>query len=325
MKVSIIVPVYNVEQYLTKCLDSLVNQTLQDIEIIVVNDGSPDNSQRIIDKYVSHYPNKVISLMKENGGLSDARNFALPYCKGEYIGFIDSDDYVDTSMYEKMYEQAKRSDADVVMCDYYIVYGEQRKLVKAQKYNSRKEMFFNGLAAAWNKIYKKSVIDSYGIQFPKAVNFEDTEFYCKLIPHVEKADYVGEPFVYYVQRSGSIANTISGPKTMHMEKIWRNIVSYYQSNHFYDTYKEELEYFSARILLGSHLLRISRIPENKERSLYARKTLDVLTDLFPDWRKNKYLKSLNARNIFLMSVNIYTIGVYAAVLNRLEKWKVKMQ
>ena len=103
IKVSVIVPVYNVEAYLERCLDSLVKQTLEEIEIIVVNDGTKDNSQAIIDRYAAAYPQKVISLIKENGGLSDARNYGIPYAHGEYIGFVDSDDYVDADMYERLY------------------------------------------------------------------------------------------------------------------------------------------------------------------------------------------------------------------------------
>ena len=92
VKVSVIVPVYNVEQYLAECLDSLVSQTLEDIEILVVNDGSPDNSQAIIDDYAARYPDKIRPFVKKNGGLSDTRNFAVKQARGEYIGFVDSDD-----------------------------------------------------------------------------------------------------------------------------------------------------------------------------------------------------------------------------------------
>ena len=106
IKVSVIVPVYNVEDYLARCLDSLVNQTLKEIEIIVVNDGSPDNSQKIIDKYAKKYLN-IKAYKKENGGLSDARNYGIKKANGEYIAFIDSDDFVTTDMYEKMYQKAK--------------------------------------------------------------------------------------------------------------------------------------------------------------------------------------------------------------------------
>ena len=110
-KVSVIVPVYNVEKYIEKCLESLVNQTLKDIEIIIVNDGSKDKSEKIINKFLSKYKN-IVYVEKQNGGLSDARNYGMKYAKGEYIAFLDSDDYVDTTIYEKMYNKAKEENAD---------------------------------------------------------------------------------------------------------------------------------------------------------------------------------------------------------------------
>ena len=116
IKVSVIVPVYNVEKYLEKCLDSLVNQTLKEIEIIIVNDGSPDNSHKIIDKYTKKYKN-IKAYLKENGGLSDARNYGLKKASGEYIAFLDSDDFVKEDMYQKMYEKAKSGNFDMIVCD----------------------------------------------------------------------------------------------------------------------------------------------------------------------------------------------------------------
>ena len=126
IKVSIIVPVYGVEEWLSRCLDSLVNQTLNDIEIIVVNDGSPDNSQAIIDEYERKYPDMVKGYQKENGGLSDARNYGMKYATGEYIAFVDSDDYVDLAMYEKLYLKAKEDNADAVTCAYFKVNEKQK-------------------------------------------------------------------------------------------------------------------------------------------------------------------------------------------------------
>ncbi len=107
-KVSVIVPVYNVENYITKCLESLVSQTLQDMEIIIVNDGSTDNSQQIIDNFVKKYPEKIKAFIKDNGGLSDARNFGIDRAIGEFIGFVDSDDYVTPTMFEQMYLLGKK-------------------------------------------------------------------------------------------------------------------------------------------------------------------------------------------------------------------------
>ena len=115
-KISIVVPVYNVEKYLERCLESLTNQTLEDIEIILVNDGSIDASQTIIDKYKNRFPNKIKSFYIKNGGAAKARNFALNQVTGEYIGFVDSDDYISEEMYEKMYEKAKKASCSGSCC-----------------------------------------------------------------------------------------------------------------------------------------------------------------------------------------------------------------
>lgn len=120
-KASIIVPVYGVEKYISKCLDSLVNQTLNDIEILVVNDGTKDNSQKIIDKYVKKYPDKVKSFIKENGGQGSARNYGLKQANGDYIGYVDSDDYVELDMYEKLYNKVISDNLDIAICDNYNV------------------------------------------------------------------------------------------------------------------------------------------------------------------------------------------------------------
>ena len=127
IKVSVIVPVYNVEAYLDKCLNSLVNQTLKEIEIIVVNDGSKDNSEKIIEKYKEKYPEKIKYYKKENGGLSSARNYGLKYAIGEYVAFVDSDDYVDLKMYEKMINLANLENSDIVVAATEAIYKDQKK------------------------------------------------------------------------------------------------------------------------------------------------------------------------------------------------------
>ena len=135
IKVTVIVPVYKTEEYLKKCLDSLVNQTLDNMEIIVVNDGSPDNSQKIIEEYKSLYPNIIKSFIKKNGGLSDARNFGLKYAKGEYIAFVDSDDYVSINMMQEMYNYASNNNKDIVVCDCVNFYQDGRE----KYYSSKRE------------------------------------------------------------------------------------------------------------------------------------------------------------------------------------------
>ena len=124
---SIIVPVYNVEKYLDTCLTSLVNQTLDNYEILVINDGTKDNSQDIIDKYVEKYPEKVFSYIKENGGLSDARNFGIERANGKYISFIDSDDSIDMNYYKDMIDLAEKDGLDLVVADLEYVWETTKK------------------------------------------------------------------------------------------------------------------------------------------------------------------------------------------------------
>jgi len=139
-KVSVIIPVYNVENYIEKCLNSVLNQTLKEIEIIIVNDGSKDSSKQKIEKYLEKHENKIIYLEKENGGLSDARNYGIGYAKGEYIAFLDSDDYIEPTMYEEMYKKAKEENSDMVECDFLWEYPRKVKEDVGIIYNNKKEM-----------------------------------------------------------------------------------------------------------------------------------------------------------------------------------------
>lgn len=314
-KVSIIVPVYNVEKYISKCLDSLINQTLKDIEILIVNDGSKDNSQSIINEYKELYPNLIKTYMKKNGGLSDARNYALPYCQGEYIGFIDSDDFVDLNMYKKMYNSAKNYDSDIVICSYYCSYVDKNEIVTINNSYTKKELFLDMRAAAWNKIYRKSILDESRIKFPKGLIYEDTEFYCKLIPFINKVSYINEPLVFYVQRAGSIANT-QGEKTSQIFTIFDNIIRFYQEKTLFTEYKEELEYVCARILLNSSFIRISKINEFNLRKKLTRKTIEEIAKHFPDWKKNKYIREkMNKQHLFMLTINKRLIFLYSVLFN----------
>lgn len=323
IRVSVIVPVYNIEKYLVKCLDSLVHQTLQEIEIIIVNDGSTDGSQTIIDKFKKAYPNKIRSLIKANGGLSDARNYGIPYAKGEYIGFVDSDDYIDVTMYEKMYKSAKEYDSDIVTCDYYKVYGEHKELVKSRDFLNQKDMFIGSLAAAWNKLYKRKLVIGSGVDFPKGLIYEDTAFFAKLIPYCKKTSYVNEALIYYVQRQGSIANS-QGQKTTQIFDVFDSILAFYKEYEFYTCYKSELEYYCTRIAFGSNLERVSRINDLEERKKLAINTYKQVLRLFPSFKSNCYLCSIKSkRHIFIKMLTIWNINSVCGILHLVYKKKDK--
>ena len=323
IKVSVVVPVYNVELYLEKCLETLVHQTLKEIEIIVVNDGSTDDSQSIIERYAKEYPEKITAVCKKNGGLSDARNFGMGYCRGTYIGFVDADDYVERDMFEKLYKKAERDSCDIVICDYVKEYTSAQEVVKARQYSSKKDMFIGGLAAAWNKIYRRELLESINLKFPKGLIYEDTEFFCCLIPYVQVCGYVDAPLIHYVQRRGSIANT-QGNKTAMIFDIFDHIISYYKQQGWYEAYLQELEYFCVRSLFGSSMERICRCEDRQLRRQLLYRTWDYGSKNFPEWKKNMYLKPLwNKRNLYMRLLCRNNIAALGAVLSGYFIYKEK--
>lgn len=320
VKVSIVVPVYNVEDYLEKCLLSIVNQTLTDIEIIVVIDGSSDNSLKIARAFAEQYPQKVKVYEKPNGGLSDARNFGLQFCKGEYIGFIDSDDYIENTMYEKLYTEAREKACDIVSCDYYVEYSETDKRVVSGKIaTDKKERYIDMKAAAWNKLYSASLLQNSNVLFPVGLIYEDTNFFLKLLLHAERCGYVNIPMVHYIQRNNSIAHT-QGKKVAQIFDIFDDVIKYYKEQNQFENYKTEIEYAVTRVLLGSSLLRVSHIDDKTLRDQLSEKTIQYLDTVFPEWKSNKYLKQCNGANGIIMKIaNIKSIRIITLLLHHLRK------
>ena len=262
-KLSIIVPVYNVEKYIDKCIESLVNQTLQEIEIIIVNDGSQDRSEEKIENFVKKYPTKIKYLEKKNGGLSSARNLGLNYATGEYIAFLDSDDYVEKNMYEEMYKLAKKENSDIVECDFIWEWEYGKKVFdKRKEYQypdkDKRQIMKKPRVVVWNKIYKREIINK--TRFSEGLIYEDLEFFYKIVPYLKNISYIDKYFVHYIQRKNSISNTQT-EKIKDIFDILDNIFDYYVENNLYNQYKKELKYMSRRILLGSSMKRILKIKD----------------------------------------------------------------
>lgn len=316
-KVSIVVPIYNVEEYIEKCIKSLLNQTLQDIEIILVDDGSTDNSGNIAKKYADENPNKIKYYRKENGGLSDARNYGIPYATGEYIAFLDSDDYIDNIAYEEMYNKAIEENSDYVECDFIWEYPNKSKIDKQDYYFGKREMFINVRVVAWNKLIRKEIITSNNIKFPKGLRYEDVEFTYKLIPYLNRTSYVNKPFVHYVQRENSIANN-QNERNAEIFEVLNNVIEYYKEQKLYTEYEEELEYIYARYSLCSSLKRICKIPDVKVRDNLVEFTWNNLNEKFPNWNNNKILwKNQTFKDLYMMSVNSVTYKIYTYILKLL--------
>ncbi len=211
-KVSIIVPVYNAEPYLRRCLDSIQAQTVADFEVILVDDGSTDESGAICDEY-AEIDSRIRVFHKENGGVAAARQQGLDESGGEYVIHADPDDWVEPKMLEMMYNEAKKNDADVVICDFYVNDLQKEYRVKQQPSSLEhlvvlSELFQHLHGSCWNKLVRRSCLERYGVNFPQNVSYcEDLSFWVSLFKHPVKIVYLSEAFYHYVQHSDSIVHS----------------------------------------------------------------------------------------------------------------------
>lgn len=208
--ISAIIPVYNSEKYIKKCVDSLINQTLKNIEIILINDGSSDDSLRILRQYEKR-DERIVVIDQKNNGPSSARNKGIDIAKGEYISFIDSDDWVDETMFEEMYNSAKENNSDVVICDMKLVNKNEETYITGLNYPIRNlseramnEIIFNELLSnsqfnsMANKIFRTSIIKKNNIRLDKDIYYaEDWLFNIEFFRRSKKVSYINKPFYYY--------------------------------------------------------------------------------------------------------------------------------
>jgi glycosyltransferase involved in cell wall biosynthesis len=243
-KVSIIVPVYNVENYLAKCLNSLIDQTHQNIEILVVNDGSKDNSEKIIQDYAQKYPEKIKPFAKENGGLSDARNFGIDQATGDYIGFVDSDDYVTPTMFEEMTALAEKHESKMVICNIQKVDQNGNVTQKLTQIPNMPEKIdleknfsvFSDLSYfACNKLFKKELFE--GKRFKKGVHFEDIQLIPQLLLECETIAQTQNYHYQYLERTDSITKT-HNEKGLDILKAVRDVEEFFEQSQYSKKAKE---------------------------------------------------------------------------------------
>lgn len=233
MELSIIVPIYNVEDYLEECLKSLYNIKNIKLEIILVNDGSKDNSFKIMEKFKEIYPEKTVLINKENGGLSSARNAGMKAAVGEYISFIDSDDFIDVDEFEKFFKEGQKDKLDVMVGNmrYYTPEKTGDSLFRSDVVKN--SGIVNGIDFFWNlfqkpkcfreevvdDIYKREFLVKNNIWFNENIVHEDSEFTPLVYLKAEKVKYIDRAFYFYRQRTGSIMNKVSEKSIVSLESI----------------------------------------------------------------------------------------------------------
>jgi len=310
--ISVIIPVYNVEIFLKRCIDSVLNQTYPHLEIILIDDGSTDFSGDICDRY-AQTDKRVVVAHQKNAGLSAARNRGLDIANGEYIGFVDSDDYIDADMYRVLYNKAVETGSDIVECDLRHTYKNTEDIEKAVRHYDKKDLVCFGRGVAWNKLYRYRLIQETGVRFPAGLIYEDMEFHVKLIPFVNGYEYVDIAPYHYVQRKKSLNNK-SGAITKHVFTILTNIDKYYEQKGIYDEYREALEFYWTRILLCSSFSRMCCIPGVSERNSLLGENWQTLVTQYPKWKNNAILKTFKSKQgMFMRSINPVTYKMYSKI------------
>ena len=261
--ISIVVPVYNVEKYIPRCIESILNQTYKNWEVIFINDGSKDNSLEVLKNYQKK-DNRIKIIDKKNEGSGVARNIGIEKSEGKYLAFLDSDDWYEKDFLEKLYNNLKENNSDVSMCNPRMTYDDRQKNKNINIYhfdrielnkNPEKILGILAMPVIWNKLYKKEVVVSNGIRFPNYSFSEDVEFLYKVFLYVSKVSKVEEYLYNYYQRDNSETKKIKRESIEQVYKVIENIESYVKNNFIdklgvFQQYKIQFIYSVSQILLS---------------------------------------------------------------------------
>ena len=298
--VSVIVPIFNVDIYLRKCLDSLAAQTLEGLEIILVNDGSTDYSADIAQEYVRHYPERFHYYEEQNSGLSAARNYGFSLSHGEYVAFVDSDDFVAPDIYRLMYEAARRDDADMVCCGYDRVTSpmydpDNISTVKSYRFHAMEhsghaadeypDLLHESACYAWNKLYRRYLPERF--PFPVGQKYEDSAVTYSMLQTANRISLVNTVGYYYrVRRAGAITADPSGITDIFLSMD--SMLAHFSRVGKQELYHDELAYLCFRHLLFARVTQLKTAPTAFNRK-YLRRAFAYLNKHFPDWRDNPFI------------------------------------
>ncbi|MFE7060547.1 glycosyltransferase family 2 protein [Sutcliffiella sp. NPDC057660] len=327
-KVSVIVPIYNVEKYLRRCLDSIVNQTYSNLEIILVNDGSPDNCGMIIDIYEKN-DDRIRALHKVNGGLSDARNYGMQHVTGEYTIFVDSDDWLHIEMIQKLVTNSIATKADVVQSAFFYAYEDY--LLFDNRYHSKgdqptvlknkalmRELVANERVKnfAWGKLYRTNLIND--IPFKKGVLYEDVFWAHKVMHRVKTFVMLHQPLFYYYQRSDSIVGNYT------IKSL--DILSGMKERHgFIEKHYSGLKNESYRMILKTSIIHYNLMLLNRkvdQGGHYKREIQSYIKENYPELKKAVRKHPPLARQLNLFCIHPYLNFIYQGMLKIFRGIKV---
>ncbi len=283
--ISIIVPIYNAEKFLVECIESLLNQTKQELEFILVNDGSTDQTEEIIKKYkdkrIKYFKNK-------NQGIGKTRNFGIDKATGKYIMFVDSDDFLEKDACEKLYKKMEQERADVVVCNFYKLEDGNREEVKIQPFSSttleeQPQLLLEINLAPWNKLYRTELLKKHHIRFVETLKYEDAPFVVEALDKARKISYLDQPLNYYVIHQNS-ETTVRDMRVFDIIKIVDQIRTYFQGR---ENFVKIINMLTVRILTN-YTIQQHMQQDKKIGNQFIEDAFSYLKKEVPDYKNNKY-------------------------------------
>ncbi len=343
--VSVIIPVYNVEKFLRRCLDSVCNQTYENIEIIIINDGSPDNSQLIIDEYAKK-DKRIVPIKQENGGLSEARNSGMNVAKGKYIMFVDSDDYIEYNCVQLLLDNVHMTQADIVIANKKIlsqdgeiyhgvdlenkVLNENQMLTSALKFDYFLDRGYG--ISAWAKLYNHNFIKNIGIKFEKnnEIFAEDMLFNLKCYTYNPKVALINEKVYIYCNNEDSITKTYKPNIAKRMLALVENFYSHLLELNKLEKHQDLLNLMSYNAMSVScaNAYRYSEKKyQNVKKEIEYLMQSDLIEQMIMDFAKGKYISDINKKSWGLFA-RLYTLMlkknlIHLAVLLQLLRFKAR--
>lgn len=309
LTVTVVVAVYNIEKYIEKCIQSIIRQTWKEMEILLVDDGSTDESGNICDRYAKA-DDRIRVIHKINGGLSDVRNVGLEEASGTYLLYVDGDDYIAPECVEKAVECAKHHEAEVVIFDYQEIEestGRRERWsmeIPREKKLTVKECpsLLIATPCAWNKLYRKSVWDRCGLRYPVGRVYEDLTITPQLLLNAESIVYMdSKPLYHYILREGSIMRSQNFKKSLYNRKAaLEDVMTYFKEKKAFDTFKNELEYLMFEQV---YFVPTKEVIYYDAQSEYRDQFRQYVFRVFPQADKNPYVRKwLSKKDKILLSL-----------------------
>lgn len=313
-KVSLIVPIYNSQNYLEKCIKSLISQTLKDIQIILINDGSTDNSEKIIKSFDDE---RIVYISKNNEGIGKTRNLGIDKATGEFLAFVDSDDYLNEHFCEYMYQKAVNDDCDLVVCDFFedrnTLVGIKFKDFKDTNLRETPELINYINLGPCNKLYKKSLFDDKSNRFEENLKYEDAPFVVKMLVSANRIGKVNDYLTYYVIHSNS-ETTIRDKRMYDILEITDIIVNDLKKV----DYPNDSLVSLAVMILTDYTIQQRYISDVKYRHDFINKAFKYLNNLDRKWRRCSYLKRFSSLKRYVKTSKLLT-KIYCDLYNLRHK------